>query len=405
MKFSTVAAALVAGTVLSSAAPAPSPKEVTAPLRIPIEKRSASLKKPNSTEVDFGKVSAHLTSLKAKYQRNLNNFRANTGKEHPLRVAVPESKRSTGTVSLTDVQEDLWVGTIAYGTPAQSIKIDFDTGSADTLVNPGAYSPNSSSTSVKTSKTFSNAYADGTTASGTVYTDVVTIGGLQAAKAAIGLSTSELVDTANEGGNQGIAGMSFLALSTFGSSYPPFLDSLYNAGVLSAFEFSFKLGSSGSELYLGGYNANDILGSPTWVSADSSHGFWQVPATATYYGSIESIIDTGTTLIVAPSSQASDYFYYLGVEERKRFGKSYGSYNCSKPPPVSFTYGEKTISLDASAITIGTDTDGACLLSIVGENSGVNAWILGDAFLRNTLAIFDRTNKRVGFATRAAGPQ
>ncbi|KAK0542366.1 hypothetical protein OC844_007808, partial [Tilletia horrida] len=68
-------------------------------------------------------------------------------------------------------------------------------------------------------------------------------------------------------------------------------------------------------------------------------------------------------------------------------------------------YGGKRISLDASAISLGTDSDGACLLSIVGENTGLNAWISGDALLRNTLAIFDRTNNRVGFATRAAGPQ
>ncbi|CAD6887487.1 unnamed protein product [Tilletia controversa] len=404
MKFSTVAAALVAGTILTSAAPAPSPKEL-APLRIPIEKRGASLKKPDSDKVDFGKVSAHLDQLRSKYAKSLDNFRANTGKDHPLRVAVPAHKRSTGTVALTDVQENLWVGTLAYGTPAQSIKVDFDTGSADTLVNPGAYSPGSSSTSVRTSKTFSTAYGDGTTASGTVYTDVITIGGLKAAKTAIGLSTSTFIQSSQEGGNQGISGMSFPALATFGTSYPPFLDSLYKAGVLSAFEFSFKLGSSGSDLYLGGYNPSDISGSPTWVSVDTTQGFWQVPASATYYGGIESIVDTGTTLIVAPSNAASGYFSSIGVQQRTYSGTIYGAYNCNSPPPVSFTYGGKRIALDASAITIGTDDDGACLLSIVGEDTGLNAWISGDALLRNTLAIFDRTNSRVGFATRSAGPQ
>ncbi|KAE8257989.1 hypothetical protein A4X13_0g1985 [Tilletia indica] len=404
MKFSAVAAALIAGTVLSSAAPAPSTQDIS-PIRVPIEKRNASLKKPDSNEVDFGKVSAHLAGLRAKYQKSLNNYRANTGKEHSLRVALPAHKRSTGTVALTDVQDNLWVGTLAYGTPAQSIKVDFDTGSADTLVNPGAYSPSSSSTSVRTSKTFSTAYGDGTTAQGTVYTDVITIGGLKAAKTAIGLSSSTFIQSAQEGGNQGISGMSFPALATFGSSYPPFLDSLHNAGVLSAFEFSFKLGSSGSDLYLGGYNPSDISGSPTWVSVDSNQGFWQVPASAAYYGSIESIVDTGTTLIVAPSAAASSYFSAIGVQERDYSGTSYGAYNCNSPPPVSFVYGGKRIYLDASAITIGTDSDGACLLSIVGEDTGLNAWISGDAFLRNTLAIFDRTNSRVGFATRAAGPQ
>ncbi|KAK0542980.1 hypothetical protein OC846_006349 [Tilletia horrida] len=404
MKLSTVTAAIVAGAALSVSAPAPSTKDVS-PIRIPISKRAADLRKPNSTQVDFAKVSAHMNQLRAKYARTLDNFKANTGAEHKLRVPVPAHKRSTGRVSLSDVQESLWVGTIAYGTPAQSIPIDFDTGSADTLVNPGAYVPSQSSTSRKTSKTFSTAYGDGTTAQGTVYTDVVTIGGLKASNTAIGLSNSKFIDSSNEGGNQGISGMSFPALATFGSSYPPFLDSLHNAGVLSAFEFSFKLGSSGSDLYLGGYNPSDISGSPTWVSVDSSQGFWQVPASATYYGSIESIVDTGTTLIVAPTNDAYDYFYSIGVDARSEQGTIYGAYNCNSPPPVSFSYGGKRVTLDASAITIGTDTDGACLLSIVGEDTGLNAWISGDAMLRNTLAIFDRTNSRVGFATRASGPQ
>ncbi|KAL9933762.1 hypothetical protein V8E36_007420 [Tilletia maclaganii] len=406
MKFSTVAAALVAGTALTTAAPAPVPASPEAGIiRVPITKRAANLRKGNSTQVDFTKVSAHLGQLRAKYQQNLENFKANTGKDHPLRVALPAHKRSTGTVSLSDVSENLWVGTIAYGTPAQSIKIDFDTGSADTLVNPGAYSPGSSSTSKKTSKTFSTAYGDGTTARGTVYTDVVRIGGLSASNTAIGRSSSQFVTPSQEGGNQGISGMSYPALAAFGSNYPPFFDSLHNAGVLSAFEFSFKLGSSGSDLYLGGYNPNDISGSPTWVSVDSNQGFWQVPASATYYGSFESIVDTGTTLIVAPTSDAEDYFDSIGAEARTYSGTVYGAYDCNSPPPVSFSYGGKRIALDSQAITIGTDDDGACLLSVVGEDTGLNAWISGDAFLRNTLAIFDRSNNRVGFATRSAGPQ
>ncbi|KAL9933761.1 hypothetical protein V8E36_007419 [Tilletia maclaganii] len=400
MKFSTVAAAIVAGAALISAAPAPAPttKEI-APIRIPITKRAATLRKGNSTQVDFTKVSKHLGQLRTKYQQNLDNFKANTGKDHPLRVALPAHKRSTGTVSLSDVSENLWVGTIAYGTPAQSIKIDFDTGSADTLVNPGAYSPGSSSTSSRTSKTFSTSYGDGTTAQGTVYTDVVRIGGLSASNTAIGLSNSQFPI------RYGISGLSFPNIAAFGSSYPPWIDSLHNAGVLSAFEFSFKLGSSGSDLYIGGYNPNDISGSPTWVSVDSNEGFWQVPASADYFGSFESIVDTGTTLIVAPTSDAEDYFSSIGVEARTYSGTVYGAYNCDSPPPVSFNYGGKRIALDSQAITIGTDDDGACLLSVVGEDTGLNAWISGDAFLRNTLAIFDRSNSRVGFATRSSGPQ
>ncbi|CAD6900945.1 unnamed protein product [Tilletia controversa] len=461
MKFFTVATALVAGAILSSATPstASSPKEPTL-IHIPIEKRGSSLTRANSGKADFGKIASHLGHLRTKYQKNLVNFQINTGKEHPLRIAIPNWKRGvngTGSVELEDVQENLWVGTLAYGTPPQSIKVDFDTGSADTLVNSGAYHPRASSTSVRTKKTFQTAYGDGTAAEGTVYTDVLTIGDLKAPKTAIGLSSSgayhprasstsvrtkktfqtaygdgtaaegtvytdvltigdlkapktaiglsssRFINPNKEGGNQGISGMSFPSLATFGHSHPPFFDSLHNAGALSAFQFAFKIDSSGSHLYLGGHNPSDITGWPSWVSVDSNGGFWQVPATADGYGSFESIVDTGTTLIVAPVDAARGYFHSIGVETRDYNGSLFGAYNCKKPPTVSFTYGAKKITLGAEAISVGTDDDGSCILSVVGQDTGIDAWITGDALLRNTVAIFDRTNRRVGFATRSGG--
>ncbi|KAE8203772.1 hypothetical protein A4X06_0g1929 [Tilletia controversa] len=423
MKFFTIATALVAGAILSSATPTPAPKERTL-IHIPIEKKGASLTKPDSDQVDFEKVYAHLGHLRTKYEKNLDSFLANTGVEHPLRVAVPARKSGakgkgkgqvpgkgkskgpgTGTVPLTDVHESLWTGTLAYGTPPQNIKVDFDTGSADTLVIPGAYDPHASSTSVRTEQTFSTAYGDGTNARGTVYTDVLTIGGLKAAKTAIGLSSSRFLNSTAEGGNHGISGMAFPSLATFGDSYPPFFDSLHNAGVLSSFQFAFKLGSSGSHLYLGGHDPSDIIGAPTWLSVDSAKGFWQVPATADGYKDIESVVDTGTTIIVAPFFAAWGFFRSIGVETRIHDFVLFGAYDCAKPPAVSFTFGGKRIALDKEAMSIGKDDDGACLLSVIGQETGMNAWITGDALLRNTVAIFDRTNRRVGFGTRASGPQ
>jgi Eukaryotic aspartyl protease len=79
---------------------------------------------------------------------------------------------------------------------------DFDTGSSDTLVGPEAYNPSKSSTSKDTGTTFEDSYGDGTTASGEVYQDVLTIGGLKANTAYIGRSQSDFVDQ-----GAGIAGM------------------------------------------------------------------------------------------------------------------------------------------------------------------------------------------------------
>ena len=117
------------------------------------------------------------------------------------------NKRETGADSLTDDSDVLWYGTISVGTPAVEYTglyshldltprlrsdtifpiVDFDTGSSD-LFLPGpdcgqsctghtTYDPSSSSTSTSLDKDFSLAYGDGSTVSGTQYSDVVSING------------------------------------------------------------------------------------------------------------------------------------------------------------------------------------------------------------------------------------
>jgi hypothetical protein len=48
-------------------------------------------------------------------------YERNTGRPHPLVGSIITlSKRDTGSVPLTDYEDDLWYGTIAIGTPARN---------------------------------------------------------------------------------------------------------------------------------------------------------------------------------------------------------------------------------------------------------------------------------------------
>lgn len=42
-----------------------------------------------------------------------------------------------------------------------------------------------------------------------------------------------------------------------------------------------------------------------------------------------------------------------------------------------------------------------CVASIVGQDVGVEAWIVGDAFLRNVYTVFNVGTSSVGFANLA----
>ncbi|SPO19701.1 related to pepsin precursor (aspartate protease) [Ustilago trichophora] len=395
LKLSFVAGLIAASSLVSAA-----PVEQERGLNIDIEKRG-NLKVAGTDQIDWSKVDAHMNGLRAKYQKSLANFEKNTGKVHPSKRDLPEhlAKRATGSVGLTDQQNgELWTGTMAYGTPAQSFSIDFDTGSSDTLVNPGAYTPSASSTSRTSGDTFSTSYGDGTTASGTIYTDTVRIGGLSATNTAIGVSNQQFIDSSE--GSSGISGMAFPQLAAFGSKYLPYFFRLKQAGAVSSGVFQFDLRTSGSSLFLGGTNSAKYSTTPQYVSVDSSNGFWQVPATVNGQ-SIQSIVDTGTTIIVAPTSQAQTLFNSLGLPTFTQDGSTYAYYNCNSPPKVTFKYGSYTKTLSAATTSFGTTNSGQCVLSVAGSDIGINAWVTGDSYLQNTVAIFDTDNNRVGFANKA----
>lgn len=396
LKLSFVAG-LIAASALATAAPL---EQQERGLNIDIEKR-ANLKVEGTDKIDWVKVDAHMNRLRAKYQKSLANFEKNTGKVHPSKRELPEelAKRATGSVGLTDQQGgELWTGTMAYGTPAQSFSIDFDTGSSDTLVNPGAYNPSASSTSKTNGDTFSTAYGDGTTAQGTIYTDTVHIGGLSATNTAIGVSNQQFLDSSE--GSAGISGMAFPQLAAFGSKYLPYFFRLKQAGAVTSGKFQFDLRTSGSSLFLGGTNSAKYSTTPVYVSVDSNNGFWQVPASVNGQ-SIDSIVDTGTTIIVAPTSQAQTLFNQLGLPTFTQDGSTYAYYNCNSPPKVTFKYGSYTKTLSAATTSFGTTNSGQCVLSVAGSNLGLNAWVTGDSWLQNTVAIFDTDNNRVGFANKA----
>lgn len=108
-----------------------------------------------------------------------------------------------------------YLAPVTLGTPPQSVMLNFDTGSSDLWVfstdTPAAsrsghktYDPTTSTTSSKMgNSTWSIRYGDGSGASGIVYSDVVTVGGItvrnQAVEAATQVSGSFVQDTATSG--------------------------------------------------------------------------------------------------------------------------------------------------------------------------------------------------------------
>lgn len=184
--------------------------------------------------------------------------------------------------------------------------------------------------------------------------------------------------------------LQFPALSSF-EQQEPFFYSLINAGVLSQEAFVFKIRNGGGSLTLG---TADSAASYTPVTQAA---YWSVNGKANSQ-SIAGIIDSGTTLIVAPTSEAETFFKSLGLSYTTSQGQTTATYNCNSPPSVSFTFGSKTINLGA-ATAYGTDNSGNCVLSVIGADVGSAGWIVGDPLFQEATITFDVANQRVGFSS------
>jgi cathepsin D len=140
-------------------------------------------------------------------------------------------------------------------------------------------------------------------------------------------------------------GLAFPAISNLKQN--PFFFTAEAQGSVAANEFAFKLSQSGSELFLGGTDSTKFTGNIEYHDLTSTNGFWQIGNfAATVNGEVatssgyETVIDTGTTLMYAPTADA-DAFYAKIPGSVALTGANAGMYSfpCSSAPTVTFSWG------------------------------------------------------------------
>ncbi|KAF8122507.1 Asp-domain-containing protein [Boletus edulis] len=380
MRF-TLATSIVALAVLAAAAPQPAGQRIG--MAIPITKRSSLVKADKS--VNFDALKSHVAAVKAKIRRGFTNYEKNTGRKHPSDVGGIE-RRGAGD-PLTDYRSELWYGSISVGTPAKSFTVDFDTGSSD-LFLPGSacnsscsghtkWDPSSSSTSQDLGISFSLKYGNGSvTVSGEQYTDIVSIAGFSAPTQTLGAAnTYSSGFESSQFPADGLMGMAFQTLSDYNAS--PVFQTIVSEGCLSDPVFSFKLSSSGAELYIGGSNSTLYTGSFTYTPV-TWQSYWQVNMdnvkgnNKKILTNVAAIIDTGTTFIIGTPLDVSTLYNALGGTAAPSAGQGFYTFPCSSFPSISLTFGGKSFPIAASALNLGPVSSGSsdCLSGLVGEDTG-----------------------------------
>jgi hypothetical protein len=176
--------------------------------------------------------------------------------------------------------------------------------------------------------------------------------------------------------------MAFESIANTGRS--PVFQTLVTEGKTTESVFGFTLLDNGGELFLGGTDTTAFTGSLTFAPliVTNPPAFWEITTQSVSVGSKrvvtraqDSIVDTGTTLLVVdPTSAQEIYAAIPGSRNAARtVGQGFFTIPCNEiPTDVSFTVAGKAFTLSADTLNFGPIEEGSnqCVGGIMGADEG-----------------------------------
>jgi len=271
------------------------------------------------------------------------------------------------------------------------------------------YNPAKSSTAKKATGTWSISYGDGSSASGDVYTDTVTVANIaipgQAVELAKTLSSSFLTD----GGNDGLLGLAWPSINTVTPApVATPVENMIKENLINPPVFTVKLDrGDNAGFYSFGYIDTTVTSNPiTYTPVDNSQGFWQVTSASYSLNgkTIErsgntAILDTGTTLALVDDTILSQIY---GAIEGATFDQSQGGWKYPENatvPTVEFAVGDTLYTVNAQDFAFGPADSGFTFGGIQSRGT-LTFDILGDVFLKSVYVVFNQSEQTVGLAQR-----
>ncbi|XP_062315928.1 pepsin A-like [Osmerus eperlanus] len=317
-----------------------------------------------------------------------------------------------GNEAMTNDADLSYYGVISIGTPPQSFSVIFDTGSSNLWVpsvycssqacqNHKEFNPQQSSTYKYAGQSLSIQYGTGSM-TGILAYDTVEVGGITVSQQIFGLSETEAPFMANMVAD-GILGLAFPSISSSGAT--PVFDNMMSQNLVPEDVFSVYLsggGQSGSVVVFGGIDSNYYSGQLTYIPL-TSETYWQISMdSVTINGNVvacsggcQAIIDTGTSQIVGPNSDIANMNSWVGASTDQYGEAVVNCQSLGNMPEVTFTLNGNAFTIPASAYV--SQSSYGCSTGF-GNGGSSQLWILGDVFIRQFYAVFDRQNQQVGLA-------
>lgn len=303
-----------------------------------------------------------------------------------------------------------------------------------------------SATGKSTGKTTSSSYLDGSQWSGTIFTDDALAGSaaqpstpnVTLAFAAItqqrGFFSSVTCAAADDTKFDGIVGMGPDTLLTTGTT--SFLSLLGQSASEAVDAFALQTCDVGGTLWFGGYDVAATSAAATYTPMLQNRAY-AVSVSAMALGDTDlgldaaqigpMVVDNGTNAILLPSAAFAAFEQV--IEKNPVYLANFGgnfisaqAASCAAPtqgltraqldaalPPLSMTFPNQAggffsveVPATSSYLVAGVSADDASKTVIycpaITASSSSTISIIGNAFMRNHVVIFDRTGKRIGFA-------
>lgn len=266
--------------------------------------------------------------------------------------------------------------------------------------NHKKYIPTQSSTFKWGTQSISIQYGTGSM-TGYLAVDTVEVGGITVANQVFGMSKTEAAFMAHMAAD-GILGLAFQSIAS--DNVVPVFDNMVKQDLVSQQFFSVYLSShsqEGSVVVFGGIDESYYTGAITWIPLTSAT-YWQIKMdsvtingnVAACSGGCQAIIDTGTSMVVGPTSDISNMNSWVGASTDQYGDATVNCQNIQNMPELVFTLNGHAFTVPASAYV--SQSSYGCNTGFSGSNSQL--WILGDVFIRQFYVIFDSQNKNIGLA-------
>ena len=246
-------------------------------------------------------------------------------------------------------------------------------------------------------KPFSITYGTGSV-NGSIIQDNIVVAGLNLNSHVFGVATGETDDFSGDKTKfDGIMGLAQSTLSEQNTLTPS--ESLAKAGLIQEAIVSFKISrladqKNDGEVTFGGLDTTKFdQNTLVTVKNVNQKGFWEGAIDAVSVDGNDlglngrtAILDTGTTLMVLPQTDAQ--VIHKSIPGAKDIGNGAFSVPCTTNSSVALTFGQQLFNIDPRDIAFlpldQNNPTGDCASGIsAGQVGGANEWLVGDVFLKN----------------------